>query len=544
MFFNLYRSTKAAQKEYENKKLSNIGKSIITSQERIFNNLKRQKLKEFLSVKFMKKYKLRNPDQTIDNEITNFVRGDKLSDIDLQNLDNKIEKIITTRKNPKSTLNKNLSGNNILTNKSQENLPPIEQNKNELALNQIEDNQIKKLRPSASVDILPRYKITYKNPEEELAKLEAELGDFEPKKKSIKRLDFSGLGNEWYAIAAYNKKLYDKQILEEKKKEAEIRRKMKEDLDNQIKNKLKKQYEEKLKEEEENKKYQEHIKNMEIVEKEKKERMKQQIVKEMAGRESQIKYDLMKRRIDQLKQKKFELNLIKTIKEEMENEKKVAAEKRIKENEALKKVLKDNEIYREKKKELLKKAKEDDVETCKEMERNEMKRDLERKRYFDNIKRAANKYDPKKNEDILNKINNEKKEEDDKLLKFILEEKKKEEEDEKKAKLKKIENKIKLQQFLEKQIEEKKKGLDLLKSLDDEQDKIWNIDSQKFKEEQAKNKIIMKNKNKNNLDALKEQMKSKEKNKNKEKEIMSTEEYYLNREILEKAKEELEQNGK
>ena len=32
---------------------------------------------------------------------------------------------------------------------------------------------------------------------------------------------------------------------------------------------------------------------MEIVEKEKKERMKQQIVKEMAGRESQIKYDLM-----------------------------------------------------------------------------------------------------------------------------------------------------------------------------------------------------------------------------------------------------------
>ena len=150
----------------------------------------------------------------------------------------------------------------------------------------------------------------------------------------------------------------------------------------------------------------------------------------------------------------------------------------------------------------------------------------------------------KKNEDILNKINNEKKEEDDKLLKFILEEKKKEEEDEKKAKLKKIENKIKLQQFLEKQIEEKKKGLDLLKSLDDEQDKIWNIDSQKFKEEQAKNKIIMKNKNKNNLDALKEQMKSKEKNKNKDKEIMSTEEYYLNRDILEKAKEELEQNGK
>ena len=61
---------------------------------------------------------------------------------------------------------------------------------------------------------------------------------------------------------------------------------------------------------------------MEIVEKEKKERMKQQIVKEMAGRESQIKYDLMKRRIDQLKQKKFELNLIKTIKKKIKKMKK------------------------------------------------------------------------------------------------------------------------------------------------------------------------------------------------------------------------------
>ena len=542
MFFNLYRSTKAAQKEYENKKLSNVGKNIITSQERIFNNLKRQKLKEFLSVKFMKKYKLKNPDQTIDNEITNFVGGDKFSDIDLRNLDINIEKILTTRKNPKSTLNQNLSGKNILTNKSQQNLPPIEQNKKELTLNQMENNQIKNLRPSASVDILPRYKKAYQNPEEELAKLEAELGDFEPKKKPIKRLDFSGLGNEWYAIAAYNRKLYEKQKLEEKKKEDEIRRKLKEELDNQIKYKLKKQYEEKLKEEEEDKIYQEHLKHMEIIEKEKKDRIKQQIIKEMASRESQIKYDSMKRRIDQLKQKKFDLNLIKTIQEEMENEKKVAAEKRIKENEALRKVLKENEIYREKQKELLKKAKEDDIESCKEMERIEMKKDLERKRYFDNIKKAANKYDPKKNEDILNKINNEKKEEDDKLLKFILEEKKKEEEDEKKAKLKKIENKIKLQQFLEKQIEEKKKGLDLLKSMNDEQEKMWNIDSQKFKEEQAKNKIIMINKKKNNLDALKEQMKSKEKN--KEKEIMSTEEYALNREILEKAKEELEQNGK
>ena len=58
----------------------------------------------------------------------------------------------------------------------------------------------------------------------------------------------------------------------------------------------------------------------------------------------------------------------------------------------MKKVIHENEINKQKQKELLEKEKEDDNKFYQEMEKNEMKRDLERKRYFDNIRRFANKY--------------------------------------------------------------------------------------------------------------------------------------------------------
>ena len=541
MFFNLCRSTRSAEKEY------NIGKGIITPKKIILNNKKRQNLKNVLLTKFMKIYKIKNIDQTIDNEITKFVQGEKLSDKDLQNLDNKIEKIVSTRKINRNLSNNSIPGKNNPLTKSQESLPLIHQNQitknKDTTLNQTEDNSIslKKLRPSASVEILPKYKKIYKSPEEELADLEAEFAEAEPKKQPLKRLDFSGLGNEWYAMASYNKILYEKQLQEEKLKEAEIKRKLKEDLDNQIQNKLKKKLEEKLKEKEEEKIFQENLKQFEKIEKEKRENIKQKILKEKLNRESQIKNEYIRRRIDQLKQKKFELNIIKEIKEEMEKEKKLALEKRIKENEALKQVLKENEIYKEKQKELIKKQKEDNIEANKDMERNEIKKELARKKHFDDIRRSASQYDEQKILDLLNKKQNEYKEQDDKLYQLMLENKKKEEEEEIQTKNKKKEERIKLKQYLDKQIEEKKKEKIILKHLDEEQDKKWLNDNKKLKDEQIKIDNIIKNKNKKNYNIIKEQMNNKGKKGNiKLKEVMTIDEYAMNKEFLEKAKKELE----
>lgn len=535
MFFNLYRSTKAAQKEYERNKLSSIGQSIISPQQRLLNFKKREKIKDILVNKFKRKYKINQHDEQVENEITKFIQGDKLSDIDLQNLDNRLEKIISKNKLSRN-LNPSLSQNLLEKNS----LPSINNNKNS-TLDQIQSPsnlENKKLRPSASCEILPKFKI-YNSPEEELAALEAEFAEEEKNKKPFKRLDFSRLGNEWYAMAQYNKILYDKQIKEEKMKDLEMKRRTKEDLDNQVREKLKLELEEKIKEKEENEIFLEHLKQMDKIEKEKQELIQKKIERERASREAQIKQQIVKKKIDILKNKKFEKNLIKTIQEEIEKEKNEAIQKRKKENEALRKVLMENEVNREKIKELRKKAKQEDIDTYKEMEQNEIKKDLERKRYFDNIKRFANKYDENMTQKILNEIKQQEKEGDEKAYQSSLQMQKKEEERELKEKLKKKEEKIKLMKYLDKQIEEKKKEIEFMKSLDEEQGRIWKIDEEKYNEQQKRIDKIIQNMNRRNLDSIMEQMKKKRENQEK-KDMMTLDEYAINRELLEKAKEELE----
>ena len=555
MFYNLQRSTKAGREEAEKAKLTGVGHSIINPKERLLNFQKRKKLKDLLITKFMQKYGLNQPDQILDREITQFLQGEKLTDVDLQRLDAKLKKIFKDKRNNqqlKSTLSQSLLERNTNLNKSQPDLlPRIQDQKNKnlnSTLNQnehynkIEIKKERKLRPSASVE-MPNNKYNkrkYRNPEEELAELEKEFEEEEKErnaKRNYTRIDFSGVGDEWMAMANYNKKMFEKQLKEEKEKDAEIKRRTKEDLDNQVKQKLKREYEEVLKEKESDKIFQEHLKHIDELEREKQEALKKQILREKKNRDAQIKDEYTRKRIEQLKQRKFERNLIKNIKEEMEKEKQAAIQKKIKENEALKKVIRENELYKEKQKELLQKEKEEDIESYKEMERNELKKDLERKRYFDNIRRFANKYDENETAKILNQMKKDQKDEDEKVYQLMMEKNRQEEEKEKKDKIKRKEDKIAMRKFLDMQIEEKKKDMELEKAINDEQARIWNMDCKKYSEDEKRINKIIRDMNKRNLDSIMEQMKKRKEKKNQS---MSEVEYAINRETLEKAKAEMD----
>ena len=558
MFYNLQRSTKAAREEVEKEKLAGAGNSVINPKERLLNFHKRQKLKDLLITKFMQKYGINQTEPILEREITQFLQSEKLTDVDLQRLDAKLKKIFQNkRKNQqlKSTLTQSLLDKKNL-NKSQPDLLPIIQDQKNSNLsstlnqnlnkssqyNKIDINGKKerKLRPSASVEMPRNNRKKYRNPEEELEELDAAFAEEEKEKNSKRnftRIDFSGIGDEWMAMALYNKKMYEKQIKEEKEKDAEIRRRTKEDLDNQVKQKLKREYEEVLKEKEGDKIFQEHLKHIDELEREKQEALKRQILREKKNRDAQIKDENTRKRIEYLKQRKFERNLIKNIQEEMEKEKQAAIQKKIKENEALKKVIRENEIYKEKQREMLQKEKEEDIESYKEMERNELKKDLERKRYFDNIRRFANKYDENEVAKILNQMKQDQKDEDDKVYQLMLEKNKQEEEKEKQAKIKSKQDKIAMKKFLDMQIEEKKRDMALEKAINDEQARIWNIDCQKYTEDEKRISKIIKDMNKRHLDSIMEQMKKRKEKKNQ---AMSLAEYAMNRETLEKAKAEID----
>ena len=286
MFYNYCRSTRAAFNEKQKNKIKRKQISMTHSpSQRILNLPKRQKLKNLLMLKFIEKYNINYPDQTIEKEVTKFVQGEKLTDKDLQRLNNKIQRLVrnsSMQNMIEKTMNKPLNNPlNINEQKKYETIvtsekvfSPLKKQNNDDNLTDMNNlnnnlyprndilslpkvNDIKEKEKTAekilkhsqssiniannTFSLFPKnsfYKKNFfKSPEEELAELEKEMEikGYYNKEKKEKRIDFSKEGNEWNAISKYKQKLYRQQLIEEKMRENEIKKRTKEELDNQIK---------------------------------------------------------------------------------------------------------------------------------------------------------------------------------------------------------------------------------------------------------------------------------------------------------------------
>ena len=562
MFYNTFRTTKSSLRESDNK-LAGAGQTIINHRERLLNLQKSQKIKDLLITKFMQKYGIKNPEKLLEDEITKFLQGQKLTDVDLKRLDNKVKRILNEK-----------ASNEGLKNKLTQSLPELPQNqgltlKNKKTYLKIEDDptnkdllskrgksQPKILSTESGISTLNqpklssslyspmntmnnRYRRVYKKPEEELAELEAELAEEEKKNnvnKRYERLDFSNEGDEWNAIAKYNRKLYEDQIKEDIIKDNELKRRNKEDLDLQIKQKLRREYEEELKDKEYDNIIREHQKKMDELEKEKLKSIKNQMMKEKEMRDAQIKENYIRKRIETLKDQKYERSLVKTIKESIEKEKKDELEEKKRKNEALIKAIQENEIKIKNKLEKERKQKEEDIKMAEERIKMDMKEEIARNKYYESIKNHGDKYEATKGKEILERLKREQEEEDKKVQYYYEEKNRLAIEKEKKEEIRKKKDKRELKKYLDMQIEEKRKEEEFLKSLDNEQARIWAIDCQKYNEDQIAIENKIRAMNKRNLALLKDQMGQKKKKKN----AMSDAEYAMNRDTLEKAKVSLD----
>ena len=546
MFYNTYRTTKSTMRSVDKAYLSGVGRNIMNQRERLLNLQKRQKLKDLLITKFMQKYKIKNFEKALEDEITKFLQGEKLNDQDLKRLDIKIRGLLkekATKDRLKEKLTQSLQNkNDILPKIESKNIddntlaPRITSPKPKILTTEPIINTLQKKSLSTSTySPINTYgsKRRYKNPEEELAELEAEFAkDEQANKRSYKRLDFSGEGNEWSAIAKYNRKIYEDQIKSEKLKDEELKRRNKADLDLQIKQRLKQEYENELKEKEYDKIMEAHQKELDEMEKKKQEALKKQLMKEKESRDEQIRQNYILKRIETLKEKKFEKSLLKSIKEGMEKEKLDAIEKKKKENEALVKAIKENDLKLKMKKEIEKKQKEEDVKMGEERIKMDMKEEVRRQAYYDMIRSYGNKSTNKSNE-LLDKLKKEQEEEDKRIHHYYEEKNRLAIEKEKKEELKKFRQKFELKKYLDMQIAERKKEEEFLKSLDYEQARIWAIDCKKYNDDEKAIGKRIKEMNKRNMNTLMEQI-NKKKNKNKDE--MNETEYAMNRQLLEKAK--------
>ena len=552
MFYNTYRTTKSTMRSADKNNLAGYGRSIINQRETLLNLQKRQKLKDLLITKFMQKYGIKNADVILEEEIGKFLQGEKLNDKDLKRLDVKIKKLLrekVSKDKLKQKLTQSLQGIN-----TEEILPKIDR-ANTIDNNTISPriNNIKQtiLNTEPSKETLSQKNLSnslynplktfgnkrkYKKPEEELAELEAEFAKEEKENKSkYKRLDFTEEGDEWSAIAKYNRKLYEDEIKMEKIKDEELKRRNKADLDLQIKQRLIKEYEEELKDKEYDKIMKEHQKEMDEIDRKKQESIKKQILKEKESRDEQMRQNYIKKRIEILKEKKFEKNLVKYIQEGIEKEKQDAIDKKKKENEALLRAIKENDLKIKMKKEKEKRDKEEEIKMGEERMKMQMKEDLQREKYYESIKKNGMKMSSKADE-LLKRLRQEQEEEDKRIQHYYDEKNRLEIDKEKEKEMKKFKDKFELKKYLDMQIEERKKEEDFLKSLDYEQARIWAIDCKKYNDDEKEINKKIREMNKRNMDSVMEQINKKKKNNKKG---MNETEYAMNREILEKAKASL-----
>ena len=559
---------------------STLGTYIINPRERLLNTNKRQKLRDLLIDRFSSKYNLGKNRMLIEGEITKFIQQEKLNDVDLKRLDAKIKRIISediNQKNLKKNLTENLNYNqpidyekekDLNTNLNQEESiypnnyqPPLnstlnQNNQTNLRSNSYQPNN--SARPLSSQTYVPQSKLNlyktrnkFSSPEEELKSLETELAAEEERELrekgyysemnnhlKLKKIDFKKYGNEWAAMAAYDKMIYEQQILDEKIRSAQQKKRTKYDLDEQVKEKIKKEYEDELKEKEYDKIFKEHQKELDKIEKEKAQKIKEQYIRERESRKAQLKDNYIRKRIDELKERKFDKKFVRTILTEMENERKQQAEEKRRRNLELNKALEENEKNRKNLKIIQDKQKVEDLQFLEEQKKMDIRLEQQREYLLNQIKTRFNNASNPQAEEKVKEAEKAQQEEDKKIIFYMNEKCRIADEKELKEKIRRQKEKKELKKYYDMQVEEKKKDEEFEKVIDGEQARIWKKDCEKYNEDEKRIAKIIWDKNVRNLNTIKDQIKDK-KEKEKNNMNMTPIEFSMNREKLMKVKEAL-----
>jgi hypothetical protein len=504
------------------------------------NLQRRKKVGQSLTQSLIDKFNDKSQNKYIEKEVNEFLKKENIKEKDLKNLENKISQKIKI-KDEKKQLNEKLIKNTkpkitiVTEEKKAENINNVLKDKEKEAK---EENTINKdLNVSGMSGGSDLDKFDGRIGKEELENREMkELEKFKNASEDtvIKKveIDKSKYNDEWDAINMYNKRMFEERKKREKERDWELRMKNRADLMNQIQQKIKRKYEQELKDREYDEMIDRHVKKMEELENKQKEVKKQQALKEKEIRDKQLREIYVQKRIAYLKNKKYEKDLIEHNKEELRLEREAALERKEKEHEALLKTLKDNELHKQKLLEQEKLERENDIKIMEDAAANEIKRENERKAYYEGIKRGAMEHDTKMLESVI-KLRNEKLAEEDRILKeYVINKEKMEIEKEEKRKKEIIENRIKLRNIYDKQVENKKARKEYEKQVDLAQGRIWEQDYQNYINYQNEtNKRIRELNRQNNL-AIDNQLKNGKKYYDYG---MSETEKAINKDLLDKA---------
>ena len=498
------------------------------------NVQRREKLGATLTDKFVTKFGAQKNRGLIQKEVNQFLKRERLNENDLKQFELSLHKKLNS-KEKKEKLKENL----ITNIKSKQNYVTENNKNNNLREINSDNNQGQGLDQSrmsgaSDLDKFDEKFLSDKMREEEVNDFKkiSTLND-QPIGSKV-NLDLSKYANEWDAINMYNKKKYEEQKRNEKIKNWEIRMQTRAELNNQIKKKIIRQYEQELKDREYDAMMDKHIQYLNELDEKKKEELKKRAIQEKEMRDKQMREQYVTKRIAFLKNKKYEKELVEHNKEEIRLEKEAIQARKKRDHEELLKTLKENELHKQKKIEQEKKEKENDVQMMEDALASELKKDNERKAYFEKIKKAGAQFSDDAVRNVYRMRDEKIKEEEEKMKQYLYMTNKLAEEEDLRRKNKERENKKMMKEFYDKQVKEKKDKEEYEHQINLAQGKIWNQDYKNYIETEKENNRIVRELAKRNLSILDAQVKMGKYDVDK---TMSTAEREMNFEILRKAAE-------
>jgi hypothetical protein len=202
-------------------------------------------------------------------------------------------------------------------------------------------------------------------------------------------------------------------------KDLEIRKRIREDLDNQIRQKLKRNFEEIQKNKEYDDIVLEHCDFLEDLEKRRTLEAKEKILKEKANRDKQIEDEKFRKSVEILKEKKYDKEYVRNIQSELEKDKQIQLKKRLEERALMHDIIRENELNKKKAQEIKEKERLDDIRVTEEYAKVLDRQEHERKEYFKRIERNGNNYINKMAENVLANIQAKNKEEEERMRDFL-----------------------------------------------------------------------------------------------------------------------------
>ena len=469
------------------------------------NLQRRQKLTMTIVEQLIEKLNVHKDRNIVQREVENLMKKEIINDRDLKALEKKIIQKIK-EKNDKETLKQNLikanSNQGFIEEKKLrgDNAIPNDENANE-ELNRSD------MSGASDLDKFDEKTKKQREREEKMGKYkDCKCFKLRPTRPKVE-INFDQYKNEWDAIDMYKIQKEEERERNEKIKNWENKMRTRADLNKQIKEKMKKEVEAELKSKEFDLIMDKHYAHLDELEKEKQKLIKVRAMKEKELRDKQIKESDINKRINKLKDKLYEKELIRHTKEEIKNAEQKFQEKRRLEKEELAKTLKDNELHKKLEKEKLQKEREEDIKMMQDSIAADIKKDNERKAYFNRIERSGNVFAQNAIENILKKREDKLRQDEEKINLYLAEKERKAQQEENDFIINKKKNQKMMRDFYDKQVQEKKDRELYEKNIDKIQAQIWKKDTDDFFAKEKEVKKVIRDFEKNNVKELDKQVK-------------------------------------